>query len=130
MHGGNPKLNSQCYSNEKVSTYKYLGLQLSNNLYWNNHIQEVATKTRCLLGMLFRRYYQQCSSSVLRKLYLQPHLEYVSSIWHPHFKKHRMQLENVQKFALKICTKRWHISYSELLMYADIPSQAEKARPM
>ena len=52
------------------------------------------------------------------QLYLslvRPHLDYAASIWSPHMKKDITQLENVQKFALRMATRSWDSSYQDLL---------------
>ncbi len=48
---------------------------------------------------------------VMAKLYIvlvRPHLEYGAQVWHPHLAKHTNAIENVQKFALRICSKKWN----------------------
>ena len=49
-------------------------------------------------------------------------LEYASSAWDPFLKKDIDLIENVQKFALKVCTKSWDASYSSLLEVTRLPS--------
>ncbi len=38
---------------------------------------------------------------------IRPHLEYASAVWSPHLAKDIKLLEDTQKFALKVCTKKW-----------------------
>jgi hypothetical protein len=38
---------------------------------------------------------------------VRPYLEYAAVVWSPHFKKGKLMLENVQKFALRVATKHW-----------------------
>ena len=74
--------------------------------------------------MLYRRFYEFCSTDTLRCLYVafvRPHLEYAVPVWDPHLIKHTELLEKVQKFALKVCTKSWNSSYSSLLSQTDLP---------
>ena len=75
-------------------------------------------ETRKLIGMLYRSLYQHFSPKTLLKLYLtkiKPHLEYASPVWDPFRKGEIEELENVQKFALRMCLKSWDMDYSELL---------------
>ena len=116
---------------DKVSSYKYLGVTICNDLAWSTHIDKIASKTRQLIGMLYRRFYKWSSSNALLQLYLsliRPHLEYATQVWSPHQLKDIQKLEAVQKFALKVCLKRWDSSYSELLDLSGIPKLADRRK--
>ena len=52
---------------------------------------------------------------------IQPHLEYACEVWNPHLQKDKMKLEQVQKFGLRMCTKKWNADYGYLLTLFDIP---------
>ena len=57
--------------------------------------------------LYYRQFYQWLDSEVLTKLYttiVRPHLEYATPVWSPEFVKDISKLENVQKFALRVCT--------------------------
>ena len=83
--------------------------------------------------MIYRRFYTNSNSQTLLKLYVsfvRPHLEYCSPVWNPHSKRHIEELERVQKFALKVCTKSWDSSYETLLAttnLATLESRRERA---
>ena len=97
---------------ERVSSYKYLGVTLSNTLGWSTHIHDISTEAKRVLGFIYRQYSAHLSQSSLQKLYLslvRPHLEYASQVWNPHLQRDILKLEGVQKFALKICLKQWHL---------------------
>ena len=53
---------------------------------------------------------------------VRPHLEYAAPVWDPYLVKDINQLEDTQKFALKICTKRWNYNYTNLLQLANLPA--------
>ena len=92
---------------KRVHSYKYLGITLTSNMSWSPHITVCCNKTRRLIGLLYRRFHQHSSSSTLIKLYCSficPHLEYASVVWNPGLKGENDALENVQKFALRVCT--------------------------
>ena len=68
---------------ERVFEYKYLGVVLSVNLSWTPHIDKILAKTRKIIGMLYRQFYQWSDSKVLIKLYttmVRPHLEYAAPV--------------------------------------------------
>ena len=114
---------------EQVDSYKYLGLLLSSDLSWSTHVESICSKTRKLLGLLYRQYYQLAEPHTLLQLYLsliRPHLEYASPVWNPYLQKNMNSLENVQKFALKMCSKRWDLGYAQLLELFDVPELSER----
>ena len=113
-----------------VTEYKYLGVTIASNLSWNLHITNICNKTRRLVGMFYRRFYINSSPETLLKLYvayIRPNLKYCSPVWNPHSKKFVEELENVQKFALKMCMKCWDSNYETLLAATQLPT-LEKRR--
>ena len=88
----------------KVDSFKYLGVNLSTNLSWSEHVNCIATKTRRLVGLLYRRFYGYLSPHIMVKLYttiIRPHLEYACTVWSPYLQKDIQTLENVQKFCFQ-----------------------------
>ena len=84
---------------ETVSHNPYLGVELTNTLSWDTHIQKIIGKANRSLGFL-RRNLGKCPTNIKRQVYLglvRPHLEYASSVWDPHLQKHIYQLEMVQR---------------------------------
>ena len=56
------------------------------------------------------------------KTLVRPHLEYATPVWDPHLLKDINSVENVQKYGLKMCLKRWDLGYQELLHLTQIPT--------
>ncbi len=109
---------------EIVDAYKYLGVWITSDLTWAKQIEENFKKANQNIGMLYRRFYEFCSTDTMNCFYVafvRPHLEYAVPVWDPHLIKHTELLEKVQKFALKVCTKSWNSSYSSLLSQTDLP---------
>jgi len=82
-----------------------------------------------LLGLIYRRYYQHADSNTLLQIYtalVRPHLEYASPVWSPHLSKDINSIEDVQKFALRICAKSWEDRYEDLLHLFNLPSMSER----
>ena len=114
---------------EEVETFKYLGILLSSNLSWSEHISGVCSRAKQVLGLLYRQFYRNSSSATLKQLYLtlvRPHLEYASQLWDPHTQNDMDKLEAVQKFALKLVSHRWDAGYEELLGLVNVPRLSER----
>ena len=111
---------------EIVESYKYLGVVISSDLSWTPHIQQICMKARKILGLLYRNLAKYASeSSTILKMYkalVRPHLEYAAQVWSPYTVKDVQILEKVQKFALRICSRNYHLCYEELLEVFNIPS--------
>jgi hypothetical protein len=68
---------------QKVDHQPYLGVELSNNLKYNLHIDQTCKKASKVLGFL-KRNLKHCPSSVKDRAYtslVRPKLEYCSTIW-------------------------------------------------
>ena len=108
---------------ELVYSFKYLGVIISSNLSWSAHI---CSKSRQLVGVIFRHFYRNSSPQSLLKMYIAlvlPHLSYCSSVWDPPSGSSlASELEKVQKFALRMCTYNWFANYLDLLSNFQHPS--------
>ena len=109
---------------EKVDCFKYLGLLLSSDMSFGKHIESICSKARKIIGLLYRRF-NRANSDTLLQLYLamvRPHLEYASPVWNPSIHKQVKMIEDVEKFAMRVVTRRWNAGYQELLNMVSIPS--------
>ena len=57
---------------EQVNSYCYLGEVVSSKLTWSEHIEQVCSKARKLVGMLYRQFYSWADIPIL--LLIIPHL--------------------------------------------------------
>ena len=104
---------------------EYLGLLISSDLSWSNHIQSICSKARKILGLLYRKYCKFSDQATLLQLYIslvRPHLEYSAPVWNPHLQRDIQMLERTQKFACRMCTKTWNAGYEELQNTLQLPS--------
>ena len=88
-------------------------------------MNSVCMKATRILGLIFRKYHNHASCSSLLQLYkslVVPHLEYASAIWSLFLLGDKTRIDNVQKFALRMCTKGWGGHYNYILSLANMPS--------
>ncbi len=53
---------------------------------------------------------------------VRPHLEYASPVWNPYMRKEVKAVEDVEKFSMRVITRRWDTGYQDLLCMVNIPS--------
>ena len=95
---------------DQVSSFRYLGVTISENLSWGLHINKVCCKAKRSLGFLYRCFSKGCDRWSLARLYqsmVLPVLEYCSSVWDPQYKVSIDKLERVQTFAGRLVTGHW-----------------------
>ena len=124
-----PTLHLCCQPLQVVDSYKYLGILLSSDLSWTQHIDSICGKARKLTGLIYRRFYQHSNPESLSQMYIslvRPHFEYASQIWNPYKHGEVNALEKIQKFALRMCAKQWDSSYDDLLQLFSLPSLQQR----
>ena len=124
-----PTLYLCCQPLQEVDSYKYLGILLSSDLSWAQHIQSICGKAKKLVGLIYRRFSQHSSPESLLQMYValaRPHLEYASPVWSTSKGGEINSLDNIQKFALRMCAKQWETSYDELLQLFSLPSLQDR----
>lgn len=86
-----------------VSQYKYLGLVITSDLRWNEHISYIEKKAFSKLGYLRRALAKATRDTKLLayKTYVIPILEYASAVWDPHTQANIDKLESVQRKAVR-----------------------------
>ena len=107
---GLPPLSLLNSSLDKVQNYKYLGVLITTDLSWSDHITTLRSKARRQLDYLYRKFYNLVTPDTLKTLYIahvRPLLEHAVPVWDPHHKEDMSALESVQKLVSKICTKVW-----------------------
>ena len=83
----------------------YLGILLSEDLKWANHIAQTTSGAYQTLGVI-RRNFRTASAECKAKLYcslVRPILEYANSAWYPYLQKDKRRLDMVQRSAARIC---------------------------
>ena len=125
LHDGNNHPIQRC------TVYRYLGVTFSSNLTWSEHISNISSKARRQIGLIYRNFYKFLTSASLLRLYkstVRPLLEYACVVWDLFLIKDTMELEDVQKFALKVCLKSRHENYIFLLAFSELTTLAHQRR--
>ena len=103
---------------DSVSSAKYLGITIQQDMDGDNHINNVVNKANRMLGFLRRNL--KISSSAIKdrayKAFVRPILEYASSVWDPYTQKSIDKLETVQRRAARFVLNRYHNTSSVHLM--------------
>ena len=90
---------------ETVGSHPYLGVELSHNLNWNQHVTNITAKANRALGSVKRnlnRFPEQVKEQAFKTL-VRPHLEYASTVWSPHQKYQVKDREVVQRKVACFC---------------------------
>ena len=71
---------------EQVQPTKYLGLNITDDLDWDQHISEITCKATKTLGFLRHNLAlaPRHTKEVAYKTLVQPQLVYAATIWHPY----------------------------------------------
>ena len=115
---------------EAVNTAKYLGVDLSNNLSWNSHIDRTAKKANSMLGFLRRNLCINNSDTktAAYKTLVQPNLEYCASVWSPYTATGKQKIEMVQRRAARYATNCYHNTSSVTDMLQDLEWESLESR--
>jgi len=91
------------YILQQVKENPYLGLTITEDLKWDQHITNIVKKANSALWFL-KRNLKHCPQQCRRSAYLslvRSTLEYSSSVWDPYLKKNINRLEKVQRQAAR-----------------------------
>jgi hypothetical protein len=88
---------------------KYLGLNISKDMKWNNHINTMCKKANQTLGFV-RRNLKNCPQKAKETTYktlVRPQLEYCSSVWDPYQQTYINKIEQVQRRAARFVSNNY-----------------------
>ena len=101
------------------SQHKDLGIIVSSDLSWTNHIRYIAAKAYKILALL-RRSFHNCNSVHSKKLLyislVRSQLIYGSQVWRPHLLKDIDALEAIQRRSTKFILNDYTIDYKSRLL--------------
>ena len=109
---------------ENVQSAKYLGITITENKDWGQHISDFSSKATETLGFFCRNlaFAPRSTKEVAYKTLVHPVLEYAAPIWSPYCKTQIQQVEKVQRTAPRRTCRRWHntSSVSEMDMLVQL----------
>ena len=96
-------------TSENVQSAKYLGLAITDDMDWCQHISEISSKATKPLGFLSRNldFAPRSTTEMADKTLVWPKLEYAAPIWSPHSKFQINQIEKVQRLVARWTCRRW-----------------------
>ena len=85
----------------KCQLAKYLGITITENMDWDQHISEISSKATKTLDFLCRNlaFAPRSTKKGAYKTLIWPKLEYATTIWSPYTKLQINQMEKVQRTA-------------------------------
>ncbi|CAH1242633.1 Hypp6915 [Branchiostoma lanceolatum] len=105
-----------------VKSHPYLGVQLSDDLRWDTHINYATSKAGRVLGVI-RSNLTHCPSRVKATCYkalVRPHLEYSATVWDPYTTKGIQAVEAVQRRAARVTLNDYRQTSSVTQMLNDL----------
>ena len=124
---------SMAFILELVDSAKYLGVNISKTLSWNEHVHKTALKADNTRAFI-QRNMRHCPRNVKAACYttlIRPGLEYASCIWNPHTADNIHRLERVQRRSARFVTGyySWYSSVSPMINTLGLESlEARRAK--
>ena len=94
---------------EAVESATYLGVDVTNDLTWNKQVHKAAAKGNRALGFIKRNVKTKSgvTKDLAYKSLVRPTLEYSSTVWSPHLRKLKKEVEKVQRRAARYVSNRY-----------------------
>ena len=102
---------------KEKSKVKDLGVTITNDLSFSEHINNVVAKGRQISGLILRTFSTRNSETMLTlyKACIQPHLDYCVQLWYPHKTTELQKLEGIQRTFTDKITGMQDLNYWERL---------------
>ena len=112
----------QTQYNLRVPSAKYLGVTISEDLKWTDHIDSITKKANQTLGFLKRniRVHNQNLKATAYKTLVRSQLEYASTVWSPYTAVDTYKLESAQRRAARWVTRDYRYTSSVTAMLQDL----------
>ena len=115
---------------QRVSSSPYLGVELSENLSWDLHIDKTVKKANSVLGLVRRNLFDtpKTTKILAYNSIVRPGLEYASSVWDPHTVKNINKIEKVQRSGARFVMNDYSRSSSVTSMIESLKWQSLQTR--
>ena len=115
---------------EDATHTKYLGVTLSNDMKWNEHIQNATNKANKTLGFLKRniKTSNKCAKLTAYKALVRPILEYGGAVWDPYTTESVNNIEKVQRRAARWITSKYDADIEEDMSALGLTSLANRRK--
>ena len=131
----NPKTHTYSLANtilQETNSHSYLGVEISNDLKWNKHINNIAAKSNRALGFV-KRNLHSCTEDIKQLAYqslVRPSLEYSSAVLDPYTSDQIHQLEAVQRRAIRFVKHNYdrRASVTEMLKNSNWSTLQERRK--
>ena len=118
-----------------ISGYKDLGVLITENLKFKNHISLICFKASKKINILFHAFHTNSYSSILKAYltYARPLLKYSSPLWNPPYDCTQCKLiEKIQlKFTKRLfyrCNLDLKLNYTQILSFLNVNSLQSRRR--
>ena len=117
---------------EHIKSAKYLGVELTSDMKWTSHVNNICAKANKTIGFL-KRNINISNKGIKEKGYkslVRPTVEYASAAWNPHQKGDIQKLEMIQRRAARFVQNRYHntSSVSDMIDQLEWPTLEERRR--
>ena len=102
-----------------VDCHRDLGIFMSCDLKWSNHLKHISAQAYKVLGLIRRSFSSGLHISAKKNLYpslVRSQLTYCSQIWRPHLLRDITALERIQRRATKYILNDFHSDYKHRLL--------------
>ena len=121
---------------ETVTSIPYLGVTISDDLKWNQHVGSITKKASSTLGFM-RRNLRSCPKECRKAAYfslVRSKLEYAATVWDPYYQQDIDRLENIQRRAARFISNDYRSRHegavTEMLKNLELPSLQERRRQL
>ena len=102
---------------EKTLIERDLGLIISSDLKWVNHIDKATNTAKSVIAQI-RNSFSYFDAELVKLLYvslIRPHLEFAVPVWNPYLKKDIEKIERIQHKATRLIPKLRKKCYEDRL---------------
>ena len=113
---------------EEKETLRDLGVIMSNDASFSNHVELVCSKVKQKSGWVLRTFRNRKSwfLKLMWKTLVQPHVDYCSQLYFPHLSTQMQKIENLQQIYTKKIPEVSHLNYWERLKSLKMLSQERR----